>query len=541
MYSLKRRAISKPWRLLLATLGALILPAAAAQADAVWTGASSSAYWSAAANWTGSTPTSNTAAGTLSFPSLGTCTTCYTSNNDLSGVSARGLILGNTSSQYSITGNRFTVRRGGISDTAGGGAGDVISAPLALSGAAQAWVVGSQVNGYNSLTLLGGITGAATPVVSMSMPEGDLFVDSDMEVGPVTSNGPGGLHIGGAPGTNRPGSINASDGEPVTVSGGTLVANPGSTTGPLSITGTSTLLLGTNPNNNGATTLGVQGAATLASSITTMSFIDDNGSSAGTDFSQLSASGNITLGGKLVLGQGLSNNDNTGPCATLSPGDVATLVATTGTLTGTFSNALNGATLTMGSSCQSTPPTLQITYTSDSVIATVLGTATSTSPPTSTQRPPVSHRAAAPVLSHVSQSHVRWREPHTRAISRARHGVVVPVGTRFSFRVNARVRVTLTFVQVLPGRRVGRRCVAATRARSRLRACRRTRLRGRLVRAVSAGTHHVRFAGRVGRTRLPAGHYSLTVTVAERDGARSRRRTLHFTIVGTRRSIRSPR
>jgi hypothetical protein len=371
------------WFSLVVALGAVLLSAGVAQADAAWTGASSSAYWSAGGNWSGATPpASDSAAGVLSFPTLGSCGTCYASRNDLTGVSSSGLVFGNTSTQYRILGNSFTVGSGGVSDAPGHGTSVLISAPLALSGGSQSWVVGSQVNGYNSLTLQGGVTGGGTEGLSLSMPRGDLFMDSDMEVGPVSSSGPGGLHIGGAPGTNQPGSVNGSDGQPVTVTGGSLVANPGSTTGPLSITGGSLLLLGTNPHNNGTTTLAVHGAAMLGSSTTTRSFINNNGSSPGTDFSQLSATGNITLGGTLVLGQGLSDNNNTGSCVALSSGDVATLVSTSGTLSGTFSNAPDGATLTMTSSfsCESPAPTLQINYTPHSVTATVVsGTA-----PTST-------------------------------------------------------------------------------------------------------------------------------------------------------------
>ena len=418
----------KTWLSLLTTLGALVLPAAVAQADAAWTGASSSASWSAPANWSGSTPptTSGTAAGTLSFPTLGTCGTCYASRDDLTGISATGLTFGNTTAQYRILGNRFTVGGGGISDSPGGGAGDVVNAAVALSGGSQAWVVGSQVNGYNSLTLLGGISGGGGDAVAMSMPRGDLFVDSDMEVGPVTSSGPGGLHIGGAPGLNEPGSINGSDGEPVTVSGGSLVANLGSTTGPLSMSGASILLLGTNPKNNGATRLDVRGAVTLGSSVTTKSFIDNNGSSAGTDFSQLSASGNITLGGKLVLGQGLSNSNNTGSCVALNSGDVATLVTTTGTLSGTFANAPGGATLTMANSCESTPPRLQIAYTSHSVTATVVsGTST-----TSTQT-----LLAAPSPSPAATNQTVTL---TATVSTQNAGSVAPAGT-VAFSDNAGV------------------------------------------------------------------------------------------------------
>ena len=352
-------------------LAVIMAPAAVAQADATWTGAATSSEWSNTANWTGATPPthSNTAAGTLVFPTLGTCGTCYTSHNGLTGISATGLVLSNNTRQYKIQGNRFTVGTGGINYTPGGGTGDVINAPLALSAGAQTWVVGSSTNGYNSLTLLGGITGPTSAVVTISTPRSDVFLDSDMEVGPVTSNGPGTLHIGGAPGTGHPGSVNGTDAQPLTIRGGGLIPNPGSKSGPLTMNTGTTLLMGTNSTNTGTTTLAVTGAASLSSSTTTKTFIDANGSTPGTSFSQLSASGNITLGGKLIVGQGLSS----GSCVALNNGDVATLVSTTGTLSGTFSNAPQGAVLTMGSSCQSTLPKVQINYTSSSVTATVVG------------------------------------------------------------------------------------------------------------------------------------------------------------------------
>jgi large repetitive protein len=357
----------------LTAVGLLTLPVAVAQADATWTGASTSSEWSAAANWSGTTPptTSNTAVGTLSFPTLGTCGTCYISHDGLSGISATTLVLANNTRQYQITGNGFTIGNGGIVDTPGGGAGDLIKAPIALSGGPQTWALGSTTSGYNSLTFQGRITGSSAEAVTMSIPRGDLFIDTDMEAGPITSRGPGGLHIGGAPGTNHPGSLNATNGGTVTVTGGTLVANPGSSTGPLTVSA-GTLLLGTSPKNDTPTTLHANGTATLGSSITTKTFIDNNGSTPGVDFSQLSATGNIALGGKLVLGQGLSN----GQCVTLSAGDVATLVTTTGTLSGAFSNAPDGTTLAMASSCESTPPKLLVHYTSGSVTATVVGAPT---------------------------------------------------------------------------------------------------------------------------------------------------------------------
>lgn len=355
------------WLVLLTILGVMAVPAAAAQADATWTGASSSSYWSSVTNWTGSTPpiTSNTAAGTLVFPTLGTCSTCYASRDDLSGISATGVVFGNTTGQYRILGNRLTVGTGGISESEGG-AHNVINAPLALGGS-QTWVVGSTLYGYDSLTVLGGVIGTSAQALTLSAPRGDLFVDSDMEVGPVTFNGPGGLHIGGKPGSGHPGSVNGSDGQPVTINGGALVINPSSMSGPLAVK-SGTLLLGTNAQNNGTTTLQVNGAASLGSSTTTKTFINQNGSTPGTDFSQVSATGNITVGGQLVVGQGPSN----GTCVVLNSGDVATLITTAGTLSGTYANAPQGTILTMASSCQSTRPRVRINYTTNSVTATVI-------------------------------------------------------------------------------------------------------------------------------------------------------------------------
>ncbi len=334
---------------------------------------------------------------------LGTCGTCYTSANNLTGVSATGLVFGNTSNVYNLSGNNFTVGTGGITDTPGYGA-VVVHGPIGLAGP-QTWVVGSSINGYDSLTMLGGITGPSTDSVTVSTPRGDLFVDTDMEVGPVTSNGPGGLHIGGAPGTGHPGSINGTNGQPLTIKGGTLIPNPGSTSGPLTMNSGTTLLLGTNSTNTGATTLSVTGSGTLASAATTKTFIDNNGSTPGTAFSQLSASRNITLGGQLVLGQGLNN----GSCVALNAGDVATLITTQGTLSGTFSNAPEGAVLTMATSCQSTLPKLQIHYTSNSVTATVVGSGASTPTTTTLATPnpsPASTNQSVTLTATVSTTSV---------------------------------------------------------------------------------------------------------------------------------------
>ncbi len=393
-----RRRIHGLWLAALTILGVIALPAAAAQADALWTGASSSPEWNAStpSNWdpTSTTPptTNSVAAGTITFPDLGstsTCTTtCYTSHNGLTGISATGLVFSNTTAgtQYHILGNGLTLGSGGITDDSGGATGDVINTPLALS-ANQMWTIGGGFNAaYNSVSLANTATVTGnTATLGVTFPSGpgtsfggDLFVAGDVEVGAVSVTGSGGLHVGAS---GSAGSVNGSDGNPVGITNkAALIANPGATVGPLTSTG-GKLILGTGSGNSAPTTLGVNGAVVLDSATTTTTLIDNNGSTAGTDFSQVSASGNVTLAGTLSIGQGQVN----GACAALSRGDVATLITTTGTLSGAFSNAAEGQVLTLGSTCPGAQ--VQIHYTSNSVTATVVSGTTPTTTTLATPNP----------------------------------------------------------------------------------------------------------------------------------------------------------
>jgi Bacterial Ig-like domain (group 3) len=398
------------WLIVLTILGLTALPAAAAaQTNDTWTGAATSSAWSNATNWTAGVPPA--AAGVLTFPTLTGCAapkTCYTSKNGLSGNSVTGLVFSNTAGQYKLQGNALTVGASGITDNPGGRRGDVINAPLTL-GAAQTWAIGKGTgSAYDSLSLTGAITGSSS-ALSLTFPAssgaatGDLFVDSNMEVGPVTVSGVGGLHIGGCPTCNAPGSVNGSDGNAVLIhAGAKLVANPRSTVGPLTVTG-GKLLLGTNTTNTGATTLAANGAFSIDSASTTTTFINANGSTPGTDFSQLSATGNVSLAGQLVIGQGAAASG----CVALTAGDVATLFTTTGTLSGTFSNAHQGAILTLSPSCASTAAKVQIDYTSNSVTATVVGATTATTTTLATPEPsPASTNQGVTLTATVATSTV---------------------------------------------------------------------------------------------------------------------------------------
>ncbi len=147
------------------------------------------------------------------------------------------------------------------------------------------------------------------------------------------------------------------------------------TTGPLRAQGANLVIGGTESPD---AILSVSGGASLAANdVTDFSLIQD-GSTPSADFSQLQATGNVSLGGQLNLSEG---GDGSGNCL-ISIGDTATVVTTSGTLSGTFANAVDGATIPVQSACTNPPAgglAAVIHYTANSVTATVVaGGGTST-------------------------------------------------------------------------------------------------------------------------------------------------------------------
>ena len=135
-----------------------------------------------------------------------------------------------------------------------------------------------------------------------------------------------------------------------------------------------------------------------------------------------------------------------------------------------------------------------------------------------------------PVVSGARQSSSRWRKGNGLArISRAGK---VPVGTTFTFSLNEQAAVRFTFTTRLPGRRVGRKCVAQTRSNRHRKACTRTVGAGVLPFTGHLGSNSVRFQGRVSSSRrLRPGTYTLTITATNTAGVKSAPVALRFTIV----------
>jgi hypothetical protein len=139
---------------------------------------------------------------------------------------------------------------------------------------------------------------------------------------------------------------------------------------------------------------------------------------------------------------------------------------------------------------------------------------------------------AIPVLARAHQTHNRWRGGSKLAHFSRRRKPKPPVGTTFSFALNEQARVTFTFTQQLPGRKVRGKCVAPTKHNRHKPACKRIVTPGTLAFTGHPGTNKVFFDGRLSRSkRLKPGRYTLTITATNAVGQHSRSQKLTFTIV----------
>ena len=345
---------------------ALVVPAAAsALTDFTWTGNGATQVWSDAGNWSGVAAPSG-AVGTLTFPPRSVCAYCTVySSDDVPGISADGVSI-DDSTPYAISGlQTLTIGVGGVSAVpmshSGGTAG--LGPELALS-APQTWTIaGDGANARAGLSL-GTVSGGGN-ALTVELSNSARLTARDVETGPLTLSGSGSL-------TSFFPSLNATDGNPVIVSGGaSLVVQGGGAVGPLHLTGGALSLLGAfggPPVSAG--TLALTGGLSMdaASSMTLQiglvgpvgigGYVDD--------LPKITATGPVDLGGARLT---LLPAD---ACPIFSAGQTYTLLTTTGSLTGQFSGIPDGATVPVNSSCPGPPQTMRINYTATSVIATVI-------------------------------------------------------------------------------------------------------------------------------------------------------------------------
>jgi len=91
--------------------------------------------------------------------------------------------------------------------------------------------------------------------------------------------------------------------------------------------------------------------------------------------------------------------------------------------------------------------------------------------------------------------------------------------------------VTITILRATTGRKIGKRCVAATPNRRRAKACERFVQVGALARTgVPAGAQSVAFSGRIAAKKLPAGKYRAAIVATTTSGS-SAPATVSFSVV----------
>lgn len=425
----------RPHLLAIATLCSLALGIVSSTAVAAtaltWSGEGPAGAdtWSNPANWSGgSAPGADESIGSLSFPSLVPPLTdsdcfggpptdaCYGSENDLSGLSVNELQL-DDADQYSLTGEGFTLGAGGLrtTDHVGSGGFATIALPLTL-GADQTWQISGGASGGDGLLVEGSLTGASAALsVNLSQAASLTFYAeaghrTDSEVGDVVVSSTDDDQNEAFGLTNA--TLNGSDGHSLTLHDVTFRPRS-ATTGPLILQDTLAELAVSSFN----TTLDAQAETSTTLTTAAASFdaastlalpITGTGLTPGQDFSQLSASGPVSLGSVTLE----ISDELAGGCPAVPVGQVDTLITTTGSLSGTFGNAPNGSIVsTHCLSATGTPlsgESFRIDYHASgepqTVTAIALEGSSSSPPPSGGSEPPSSSTNTTPPSSSTSNA-----------------------------------------------------------------------------------------------------------------------------------------
>lgn len=341
----------------------LLLAATASATDYTWQGGGSSTAWSNASNWLGGTaPVASEAIGSLTFPAL---PSFQNSENDLSGLSI-GSMQVDDSNGYALTGQGFSLGSGGLSIGATESSSGTLhtETPITLDGS-QTWNITGPSAGMGQRIELGGALSGESSELTVNLDDPAVFFLGQREEllggsGPDTANDElGNITINGAntPVTGPPyastvvlnaAKVNADDGHRLTVQGVQL--DDEAATGPITAIGSSLSLSGA---SIGAVTandswLFPHGVLHLPSLSLAGGWVAPEiavqGNIAGTDYSQITSAGAVMLGGATLEPLMVATSHNECPPPTV--GQVDTLVSTTGSLSGSFSEAPNDSIIT---------------------------------------------------------------------------------------------------------------------------------------------------------------------------------------------------
>ena len=365
-------------RLVLLAATACVFAAAAPEALAAncttceWFGGDPGGNWSDGNNWFGSNPPSASVTS-LTFPFFGSnCGSRCSTNNDIAGGVSAGTVSVDLTSNFNLEGNTLTIGSGGLQATATNCSASTriasfVGLAIVASGT-QTWSVPGCSQGFVQLGLGGPVTGSSALEVDLSA-SSFLRVSNDVNVGDLTLSGTGRQNVifFAKPAT----SLNGASGNSVAFAYLQAVFDAPVTTGPISAT--SAIVQTGTTGESPVPDLTVDGTAAFDQDSKYVTVINKAGTTPGTDYSQLNATGDVSLGGAVLNLEG--QDPTTNNCPTLHVGDVATLIKTTGSLTGTFNLTPDGSTMQMLCS-RGTAPTFRINYTANSVTATVVSDTT---------------------------------------------------------------------------------------------------------------------------------------------------------------------
>ena len=301
-----------------------------------WTGNGANANWSTGANWQGGVSPSS---GSILV--FGTGESQLTNTDDISGLSAAEIEL---SGGYSISGNSITLTgSGGIgieNQTAANAFNDPITLGTSLTFATDA----------GQLTLSGALGDSGAGAGMTKAGTGTLTLTPNNNYTGATVDNAGTLLVNGS----QPGSA-------VTVNPGAILGGTGGTVGSLSVPGGELSPGGT----SGRT--GVLNAGNVTFSSTAAFDVNLNGTTAGSGYDELRATGTVFIGAPTTLSVTL------GTGFTPAVGNTFTIIQSTAPISGTFASLPEGSTFAAGGQA------FQVSYMNDAVTLTSAGIVTTSS------------------------------------------------------------------------------------------------------------------------------------------------------------------
>jgi len=371
------------------SLPLVVAPAAVASLPFTWDGRSPKPEWSAKANWKGGeAPAAAQEIGALAFPELtkAACTAepptsaCYSSFNNVRGLSAESVQI-DDGNNYVIRGEEVALGGGGLTAAPGGSSGpalDLIEMPLKLT-ASQTWSVsgrGTGPIGANGLLLEDHVTGPSSSALTLELSGGpalDLGASNDVKIGPVKIDGTNASKTDEENGEVEllGGELDFLDEQPVELSHIVFGGH-----GELGRLTTANVELGVGARSE--PTGGIKATSVTLDSASKVAFkIAGAGATPGQDYSQLRSEVTTELGGAAIAVE-VEPPSAGQPCPALLAGQTYTLIATTGTLSGSFANAPeHGAEIPIraAKSCGVVAPkTMRISYVRSGGLLTVTGT-----------------------------------------------------------------------------------------------------------------------------------------------------------------------